>query len=37
MAAYRLADLVRVERWVDLALTTDLYLEWYRRGRLDRP
>jgi hypothetical protein len=37
MAAYRFAEFVRVERWVDLALATYLYLEWYRQGRLDRP
>ena len=37
MATYRFADFVRVERWVGLALTTYLYLEWYRWGRLDRP
>lgn len=37
MVAYRFADFVRVERWVDLALCTYLYLEWYRWGRLERP
>src|ERR1019366_6307634 len=37
MVAYRFAEFVRVERWIDLALTTYLYLEWYRWGRLDRP
>ena len=37
MVAYRFAEFVRVERWVDLTLTTYLYLEWYRWGRLDRP
>ena len=36
MVAYRFADFVRVERWVDLALSTYLYLEWYRWGRLER-
>jgi IS4 transposase len=37
MVAYRFAEFVRVERWIDLTLTTYLYLEWYRWGRLDRP
>jgi IS4 transposase len=37
MVQYRFADFERVERWVDLALTTYLYLEWYRWGRLERP
>lgn len=37
MVAYRFAEFVRVGRWVDLALTTYLYLEWYRWGRLGRP
>ena len=36
MVAYRFAEFVRVERWVDLALSTYLYLEWYRWGRLEQ-
>jgi hypothetical protein len=30
MVDYRVRDFTRVERWVDLALMTFLYLEWYR-------
>lgn len=37
MVQYRFGDFERVERWVDLALTTYLYLEWQRRRRLRRP
>ena len=37
MVQYRLAEFERVERWVDLALTTYLYLEWYRWRQLARP
>jgi IS4 transposase len=37
MVQYRFAEFERVERWVDLALSTYLYLEWYRWGRLERP
>jgi Transposase DDE domain len=36
MVQYRLAEFERVERWVDLALTTYLYLEWYRWRQLAR-
>ena len=37
MVQYRFRDFERVERWVDLALATYLYLEWYRQRRLRRP
>jgi hypothetical protein len=37
LVQYRFQDFERVQRWVDLALTTYLYLEWYRWGQLDRP
>jgi hypothetical protein len=37
MVQYRFGEFERVQRWVDLALTTYLYLEWYRWGKLQRP
>lgn len=37
MVQYRFRDFTRVERWVDLALATYLYLEGYRRRRLEQP
>lgn len=37
MTDYRLRDFARVERWVEVALCTFLYLEAYRRQRLQRP
>jgi Transposase DDE domain len=37
MVQYRFQEFERVERWVDLALTTYLYLEWYRWRQLERP
>lgn len=37
MVQYRFGDFGRVERWVDLALATYLYLEWHRQRRLRRP
>lgn len=37
MGQYRFRDFVRVERWIDCALATYLYLEWYRWGKLENP
>jgi len=37
MVQYRFQEFERVERWVDLALTTYLYLEWYRWRQLQKP
>jgi hypothetical protein len=37
MVQYRFGQFERVERWVDLALATYLYLEWYRWRQLQRP
>jgi hypothetical protein len=36
MVQYRFEEFERVERWVDLALATYLYLEWYRWRQLAR-
>ena len=33
---YRFRRFASVERWTELALTTFLYLEWHRAGRLRR-
>ena len=37
MIDYRFRDFERVERWVDVALATFLYLEAYRQRHLQRP
>jgi len=37
MADYRFRDFQRVERWVDVAVCTFLYLEAYRQRQLGRP
>jgi hypothetical protein len=34
MGQYRFRDFVRVERWMDVALATYLYLEWFRWRKL---
>lgn len=35
MGAYRFRDFVKAERWVEVALCSYLYLEWYRWGKLE--
>lgn len=37
MGQYRFADFRRVERWLDCALATYLYLEWYRLKQVQSP
>lgn len=36
MGQYRFREFVRVERWMDVALATYLYLEWFRWRKLQR-
>jgi hypothetical protein len=36
MGQYRFKDFERAERWVEVALLSYLYLEWYRWGKLEQ-